>query len=166
MLVLCPHLSLGSELENQAAFEDESLVLRKTAGQQHDANYLIQGKKGWPLVEIELTSDTEIKSTLSADLNSRYTTYKTARGVIATHFYSGENGIVLRWDLNNDGEWDARLTTDTGVHAIFESDQWVPVTKLEGLMSGKPVAEMDQDRFEYRDGKWRKLVADTPADIN
>lgn len=152
-VVAIEHVKGQMPADEQKVFSDESVSLYRSIGMRRTYSLTSAdsrmgarmqiGQKEEPIVTIDINT----KSSISA--------YYTASGVVLSFFEIKSDGdIILKWDLNADGIWDASLDKNTKVSSIIINGQWEKVSHLSSLFDKTPTASLGGKLFAFKDGNW------------
>jgi hypothetical protein len=110
-------------------------------------------------LDAEIQSEPSDARVVSININTKTTisAHCTPTGVVLSLFSLRNNGdIVMKWDLDADGTWDALLDRNAGVSSIFVGGRWRQVSQLKSIFGKTPTATLDGKVLIFKDGIWKK----------
>ena len=154
---------LAQSLGNKPLFETESVKIVANANFPKDLECeVFVGAAGTPYFHVE-GKQNQLRSAQiefqNADTIVSVVRKEAETNSFALYLFSEdtEGKVLGLFDLNMDGVWDVKRTpTRDQKNFIFFENQWVAVSRIDGLLSAKPTAEGQGFRYEFH-GVW-KLV--------
>ena len=134
-------------------FSDDSVSLYRSSG----ATRTYSLRNAGSTLDTEMQAGRNSVRSISININAR--TIVSARpspwGVVLSLFLLKADGdIIMKYDLNSDGVFDASVDRNTGAYSIFINGNWARVSRLKSLFEKTPTATLDGKVYIFKDDKW------------
>jgi hypothetical protein len=139
-------------------YDDQISVLHTSQESDNKQEYLLSGSTLGLAAGLTFTGKTPTEARISLASGKSLSVQSVGDRFVTKLFQAAKNGeIIVLYDLDTNGSWDAR-TSRFGKCAVFFNGEWHDVSKMEGILSGIPQANVDGVKYEFSKGIWRPSV--------
>jgi hypothetical protein len=135
-------------------YDDQTCILQGSQGPHNEQEYLLSGSKLGLAAALTFTAKTPTEARIVFGSGKSLSVHSAGDRLVASFFQAEKNGeIIILYDLDTNGSWDVRMSR-FGC-AIFLNAEWHEASKIEGILSGVPQANVDSVQYEFSGGAWK-----------